>query len=155
MVESSVVTPDLVSQLVRYGAIALAVLFAYFAVVRPLMKPPAPKAAVQPVVAPQEPVVPEPTAAELMRKQMQAQQEAWDLEQESLRAQRQREAQLAQQSAEASREREVASKQKYDELVQYASQYARENTNDAALLLRAWLSEVPPPVQQRSEGGSV
>lgn len=155
MVESSVVTPDLVSQLVRYGAIAAAVLFAYFAIVRPLLKPPAPKVAAEPLVQPKEPEMPAPTAAELMRKQMREQQDAWELEQESLRAQRQRESQLAQQAAEAAREREVASKQKYDDLVGYASQYARDHANDAALLLRAWLSEVPPPVRQGSSGDRV
>lgn len=154
VVEASVVTPDLVSQLVRYGAVALAVLFAYFAIARPLLKPPAPKVQ-EPVVVAKEPEVPEPTHAELMRKQMQAQQEAWELEQESLRSQRQRDAQQAQQAAQEAREREVASKQKYDDLVGYASQYAREHANDAALLLRAWLSEVPTPTQQNSSGERV
>lgn len=154
VVEASVVTPDLVSQLVRYGAVALAVLFAYFAIARPLIKPPAPKVQ-EPVVVAKEPEVPEPTHAELMRKQMQAQQEAWELEQESLRSQRQRDAQQAQQAAQEAREREVASKQKYDDLVGYASQYAREHANDAALLLRAWLSEVPTPTQQNSSGERV
>lgn len=147
IVEASVVTPDLVSQLVRYGAIALVVLFAYIAIVRPLIKPLAPKAVVEPVMASNESEVHEPSTAELMRKQMQEQQEAWELEQESLKAQKQRESQLAQQAAETAREREMASKQKYDELVGYASQYARDHANEAALLLRAWLSEVPPSVE--------
>jgi flagellar M-ring protein FliF len=141
--ETTVVTPDLVSQLARYGAIALAVLFAYFAVVRPLLKSvnkPAPLQ--EPTFNAQEEAT-QTTAAELMRKQMQEQQEAWELEQESLKAQQQREAMKSQQAAESAREMEIARKKKYDELVQYASQYAREHANDAALLLRAWLSEGP------------
>ena len=142
--ETTLMTPDLVSQLARYGAIALAVLFAYFAVVRPLLKSPTkPSPPVQePSFAAKDDTA-HLTAAELMRKQMQEQQEAWELEQEALKAQEQREAMQSRQAAEAARAREIASKQKYDELVQYVSQYTTNHANETALLLRAWLSEAP------------
>jgi len=153
-VEASVVTPDLVSQLVRYAAIALVVLFIYFAIIRPLLKPYVPEK--MPVKEPElsaiEPELVRANPAELMRKQMQDQQEAWDLEQELANAQRQREALQAQKDAEAAREREMASKKKYDDLVSYASQYTRDHANDAALLLRAWLSESPDTGSKVSGG---
>jgi flagellar M-ring protein FliF len=151
--ETSVVTPDLISQLVRYGAIALAILFAYFAIVRPLLRPyvPPPSSSAEPV-KPKEPAFAEPTQAELMRKSMQEQQEAWELQQELLNAQKQREAMQAQQEAQALREREIAHKLKYEELVNYASQYARDHANEAALLLRAWLSETPASARADANG---
>jgi flagellar M-ring protein FliF len=148
-VEASVVTPDLLSQLLRYGAVALAVLFAYFALLRPLIQSVKPAAAkLEPSLDGKDPGLTPNSSAELMRKQLQEQQEAWEIEQERLKAQKQREAMQSQQAAEAVRELEIASKKKYDELVQYASVYAREQSGDAALLLRAWLSEPPAtPVQ--------
>ena len=39
------------------------------------------------------------------------------------------------------REREVASKAKIEDVVAYATQYATEQPDDTALLLRAWVSE--------------
>lgn len=139
VVEAAVVTPDLVSQLVRYGAIALAVMFAYFAILRPLIKPvPAPK--LEPQVL-QEPVAPQPTAAQLMREQMQEQEQAWILEKEAQRARELREEREAQEQLARARDKELASKAKIDQLVAYASRYAKEQPQDAALLLRAWLSD--------------
>ena len=39
------------------------------------------------------------------------------------------------------REREVASKAKFEDAVSYATQYATEQPDDTALLLRAWVAE--------------
>ena len=41
------------------------------------------------------------------------------------------------------REKEIASKAKIDDLVNYAVRYAKEQPEEAALLLRAWTSEQP------------
>jgi flagellar M-ring protein FliF len=71
VVPVALLNPDLVSQLVGYGAIALAVLFAYFAIVRPLLWP-KPKASVEPEYI--EPVMPEMSAAERMREELQVQE---------------------------------------------------------------------------------
>jgi flagellar biosynthesis/type III secretory pathway M-ring protein FliF/YscJ len=154
VMESNVMTPDVVSQLLRYGAIALGVLFAYFAILRPLLKPATLKVApTEPAMVVSEPSAPPaPSAAELMRQQMQAQQEAWELEREMQSAQREHQVRAAQQAAQEQREREMASKQKYDELVEYASQYAREHANETALLLRAWLSDSHAPAKTDVNG---
>lgn len=148
VVEAAVVTPDLVSQLVRYGAIALAVLFAYFAILRPLIKPaPAPKT--EPV-APVLSEVPQVTTAERMREQMQEQEQAWALEKEAQRARELRVERDAQEHMARLREKELASKAKIDELVAYAAQYAQEQPQDAALLLRAWLADSSVAQRERS-----
>jgi flagellar biosynthesis/type III secretory pathway M-ring protein FliF/YscJ len=141
-VEAADVTPDLVSQLVRYGAIALAVIFAYFAVLRPLLKP-TPARKVEPMSSP-EPVVPAQTPTQVMREKMQEQEQAWLLEKEAQRAQELREAQESQERLARVREQELASKAKIDDLVAYAVRYAKEQPQDAALLLRAWLADSAP-----------
>jgi flagellar M-ring protein FliF len=148
VVEAAVVTPDLVSQLVRYGAIALAVLFAYFAILRPLIKPaPAPKT--EPV-APAVPDVPQVTAADRMREQIQEQEQVWALEKEAQRAHELRVERDAQEHMARLREKELASKAKIDELVAYAAQYAQEQPQEAALLLRAWLADSQAAQRERS-----
>jgi hypothetical protein len=48
------------------------------------------------------------------------------------------------------REREIASKAKIEELVGYAINYAKEQPQDASLLLRAWVSEPSSPKQERA-----
>lgn len=147
VVEAAVVTPDLVSQLVRYGAIALAVLFAYFAILRPLLKPaPAPQA--EPA-GPAVPTAPQPSTAERMREQMQEQEQTWALEKEAQRARELRVEREAQEQMARLREKELASKAKIDDLVAYAAQYAKEQPQDAALLLRAWLAQSPVAQRER------
>ena len=42
---------------------------------------------------------------------------------------------------ERMRERELASKAKFEEVVAYATQYATEQPDDTALLLRSWVAE--------------
>ena len=142
IVEAAVVTPDLVSQLVRYGAIALAVIFAYFAILRPLLKPtPPPK--IEPMTV-SEPVPPAPSPSQVMREKIQEQEQAWLLEKEAQRAQELREAQESQERLARIRDQELASKAKIDDLVAYAARYAKEQPQDAALLLRAWLANSAP-----------
>lgn len=142
IVEAAVVTPDLVSQLVRYGAIALAVIFAYFAILRPLLKPtPPPK--IEPMTV-SEPVPPAPSRSQVMREKIQEQEQAWLLEKEAQRAQELREAQESQERLARIRDQELASKAKIDDLVAYAARYAKEQPQDAALLLRAWLANSAP-----------
>jgi predicted RND superfamily exporter protein len=132
------VNPDLVSQLVRYGAIALAVLFAYFAILRPLLwpKPPAP---VEPEYV--EPPLPEISELDRLREEMQMQEETWALQQEAKKAREERVEREIQELTERMREKEIASKAKIDELVDYAVKYAKDQPEEAALLLRAWTSE--------------
>ena len=147
VVPPAIVNPDLVSQLVSYGAIALAVLFAYFAILRPLLWP-KPKAPPKPVFI--EPTLPELSDAERMREEMQTQEETWAAQQEAQKAREERVEREIQEQMARMREREIASKAKIDELVTYAVKYAKEQPQDASLLLRAWVSEPQPANQERT-----
>ena len=146
VVPPAIVNPDLISQLASYGAIALAVLFAYFAILRPLLWP-KPKAPAEPKFI--EPVMPEVSEAERMREEMQVQEETWAAQQEAQKAREERVEREIQEQMARMREREIASKAKIDELVTYAIKYSKEQPQDASLLLRAWVSEPQPANQER------
>ena len=149
VVPPAIVNPDLVSQLARYGAIALAVLFAYFAILRPLLWPkPKPKELPEPVFV--EPVMPEISEAERMREEMQTQEETWAAQQAAQKAREERVEREIQEQMARMREREIASKAKIDEVVAYAFKYAKEKPQDASLLLRAWVSEPSSAKQERA-----
>ena len=143
--EVSRLTPDLVSQLTRYGAIALGLLIAYFAVVRPLLR-----SAPQIKIDDDLPDTPTGRAAQRMREEIKEQDLNWSMEQEAKRAREQRVERELEAQMVRMREREVASKAKYEEVLAYAAQYAKTEPKDAALLLRAWLAEPASDQQERS-----
>jgi flagellar M-ring protein FliF len=148
VVQPAIVNPDLVSQLVRYGAIALAVLFAYFAILRPLLWPkPKPKPPEAPTFI--EPTLPEISEAERLREEMLVQEETWAAQQESQKAREERIEREIQEQMARMREREIASKAKIDELVAYAMKYAKDQPQDASLLLRAWVSDTSSAKEER------
>ena len=130
------ITPELTSQLVRYGAIALGLLFAYFAIARPLMRP-----VPLPPIDPDLPDSPQGRAAQRVREEIKELDLSWAMEQEVKRAQELRVEKEIEAQMERMREREVASKAKFDDVVAYATQYATDQAEDTALLLRAWVSE--------------
>lgn len=134
--DASRISPDLVSQLVRYGAIALGLLFAYFAIARPLMRP-----VPLPPIDPDLPDSPQGRAAQRMREEIKGLDLSWAMEQEVKRAQELRVEKEIEAQMERMREREVASKAKFENVVAYATQYATDQPDDTALLLRAWVSE--------------
>ena len=134
--DTSRLTPDLVSQLVRYGAIALGLLFAYFAIARPLMRP-----VPLPPIDPDLPDSPQGRAAQRMREEIKDLDLSWAMEQEAKRAQELRVEREIEMQMERMREREVASKIKFEDGVAYATQYATEQPDETALLLRAWVAE--------------
>jgi flagellar biosynthesis/type III secretory pathway M-ring protein FliF/YscJ len=63
------------------------------------------------------------------------------MEQEVKRAQELRVEKEIDVQMERMREREIASKAKFEDVVAYATQYATEQPDDTALLLRAWVAE--------------
>ncbi len=134
--DTSKLTPDLLSQLIRYGAIALGLLFAYFAIARPLMRP-----VPLPPIDPDLPDSPQGRAAQRMREEIKELDLSWAMEQEAKRAQELRVEREIEAQMERMREREMASKAKFEDAVAYATQYATEQPDDTALLLRAWVSE--------------
>ncbi len=141
-------TPELTSQLIRYGAIALGLLFAYFAIARPLMRP-----VPLPPIDPDLPNSPQGRAAQRMREEIKDLDLSWAMEQEAKRAQELRVEREIEAQMERMREREMASKAKFEDVVAYATQYATDQPDDTALLLRAWVSEKGPanaPGQDKS-----
>ena len=130
------ITPELTSQLVRYGAIALGLLFAYFAIARPLMRP-----VPLPPIDPDLPDSPQGRAAQRVREEIKELDLSWAMDQEVKRAQALRVEKEIEAQMERMREREVASKAKFEDVVAYATQYATDQPDDTALLLRAWVSE--------------
>ncbi|PUE16472.1 flagellar basal-body MS-ring/collar protein FliF [Limnohabitans sp. MMS-10A-178] len=141
-------TPELTSQLIRYGAIALGLLFAYFAIARPLMRP-----VPLPPIDPDLPNSPQGRAAQRMREEIKELDLSWAMEQEVKRAQELRVEREIEAQMERMREREMASKAKFEDVVAYATQYATDQPDDTALLLRAWVSEKGPanaPGQDKS-----
>ena len=134
--ETSQFSPDLISQLVRYLAIALGLLFAYFAIARPLLRP-----VPLPPLDPDLPDSPQGRAAQRMREEIKEMDLSWAMDQEVKRAQEMRVEREIEAQVERMREKEVASKAKFEDMVSYATQYASDQPDDTALLLRAWVSE--------------
>jgi flagellar biosynthesis/type III secretory pathway M-ring protein FliF/YscJ len=144
--EISQFSPDLISQIVRYLAITLGLLFAYFAIARPLLRP-----APLPPLDPDLPDSPQGRAAQRMREEIKDMDLSWAMDQEVKRAQELRVEKEIEAQLERMREKEVASKAKFEEMVSYATQYASEQPDDTALLLRAWVAETGGASKQGQE----
>jgi flagellar biosynthesis/type III secretory pathway M-ring protein FliF/YscJ len=114
----------------------LGLLFAYFAIARPLMRP-----VPLPPIDPDLPNSPQGRAAQRMRDEIKDLDLSWSMEQEVKRAQELRVEKEIEAQMERMRERETASKAKFEDVVAYATQYASEQPDDTALLLRAWVAE--------------
>ena len=134
--EISQFSPDLISQIVRYLAITLGLLFAYFAIARPLLRP-----VPLPPLDPDLPDSPQGRAAQRMREEIKEMDLSWSMGQEVKRAQEMRVEREIEVQVERMREREVVSKAKFEDMVSYATQYASDQPDDTALLLRAWVAE--------------
>ena len=134
--EISQFSPDLISQIVRYLAITLGLLFAYFAIAKPLLRP-----VPLPPLDPDLPDSPQGRAAQRMREEIKEMDLSWSMGQEVKRAQEMRVEREIEAQVERMREREVASKAKFEDMVSYATQYASDQPDDTALLLRAWVAE--------------
>jgi flagellar M-ring protein FliF len=147
-VETPSWTPELTSQLLGYGAIALAVLFGYFAVLRPLLRP-APPPVIEPVMPPPEAPAP-PSARERLRQEIDQRNEEWALQEEAWKAEAEQRERMARAEAERQTAKESQSKRLYDELLDYARSYVTQNQDKAAFLLRAWAAESKPGSGERS-----
>ena len=80
---------------------------------------------------------------------MLVQEETWAAQQESQKAREERIEREIQEQMARMREREIASKAKIDELVAYAMKYAKDQPQDASLLLRAWVSDPSAAKEER------
>ena len=127
------ISPEILSQLLAYLAIAAAILFAYFAIIRPLIGPQRPN-----VVAKAEPIAKldpmislgEVTAPIAEKTEEQGEEEEEYVDPSTLT------------SMQRAR-REAAQRKVYEELLAYATEYAGKNPIETSLLLRAWLNEKP------------
>lgn len=135
-VDKSLISAELLSQLLRYLAIAVAVLFAWFALLRPLLRSRLKAVPAQNVA--KEPAFGNAQATNLDEQDKQAalavQREAWLAEERRREQERQEDLVREQQS-------EVERKRLYDELVSYLQQYVNQEPEKTALQLRAWVGE--------------
>ena len=149
-VEPPVWTPELTSQLLSYGAIALAVLFGYFALVRPLIRPAPPPAPEPAAIEPSTPAEPSLTARQRLHKEIADREEEWALQEEAWRAEAEQNERMARLEAQRQQAKESQSKRTYDELLDYARNYVSQNKDKAAFLLRAWATERASTSGERS-----
>ena len=139
-VDKSLISADLLSQLLRYLAIAVAVLFVWLALLRPFLRSRAKAQA--PAAQAREPEL--DPRARLEREQREreealvAQREAWLAEEQRRKADQLEEQQRLQET-------EVQRKRRYDELVAYLQQYVAQEPEKTALQLRAWVGEPQHP----------
>lgn len=125
----------------------MAVLFGYFAVLRPLLKPLPPPVAIKEPVAPPEPAL---TNKERLRKEISEREEEWELQQETWRAEAEFKERADKLEASRQQAKEASSKMLYDDLVDYTQNYVSQKPQDAALLLRAWVDDMAPTNQGES-----
>lgn len=131
-------TPDLIADLLRYAAILLALLFAYYSLIRPFLKPKEPLAPPSPV-EPLEPVLPDVLVSEPEKVDIAV--ESIPQESEVVTEAPSEEVQIMESETEAALKAEERRRKLLDELLAHAQQFAKDKPEETALLLRAWLSE--------------
>jgi flagellar M-ring protein FliF len=141
-VAKDLLSPELVSQLLQYLAIALGVLFLWFAILKPLLWPKrtVPDAAPTAANGPRgpDPELHNPDQMAQEREEFLAlQRQAW-LKEEAERNP------TPEQEQQRFQEDEMAKKRRYDELVSYLQQYVSQEPDKTALQLRAWVAEPAP-----------
>jgi flagellar M-ring protein FliF len=144
-VSKDLLSPELISQLLQYLAIAVGALFVWFAILKPLLNPKKtlPKASAAALADQrEEPQLNDPAKSQQEQEEFLAlQREAWLKEE----AQRQR---TPEQEQQRYQEDEVARKKLYDDLVVYLQQYVAQEPEKTALQLRAWVTEPAPVLAQ-------
>lgn len=143
-VAKDLLSPELVSQLLQYLAIALGVLFFWFAILKPLLWPKKnlPAAAPTAVNGSRGPDPALDNADQMTQERedfLALQRQAW------LKEEAERNLTPAQEQ-QRFQEDEMAKKRRYDELVTYLQQYVSQEPDKTALQLRAWVAEPAPGV---------
>jgi flagellar M-ring protein FliF len=123
-----VLSSDLLADLIRYALIAAAILFAYYALVRPFLKPAPVK---------EEPAM--PIADPLMTSAPPLVESV--LEEPTLEGELVKEETPLETMSEAETRLEEKKRKRYEELLQHAEKFATEKPEETALLLRAWLND--------------
>lgn len=143
-VAKDLLSPELVSQLLQYLAIALGVLFFWFAILKPLLWPKKnlPAAAPTAVNGSRGPDPALDNADQMTQERedfLALQRQAWLKEEAERNLTPAKEQQRFQED-------EMAKKRRYDELVTYLQQYVSQEPDKTALQLRAWVAEPAPGV---------
>lgn len=143
-VSKDLLSPELISQLLQYLAIALGVLFVWFAVLKPLLWPKkaTPAATADAVAGRRGPDPVLDNAGQMVQERdefLALQRQSW-LKEEAERNS------TPEQEQQRFQEDEVAKKRRYDELVLYLQQYVSQEPDKTALQLRAWVTEPAPGV---------
>jgi flagellar M-ring protein FliF len=130
-----VLSNDLIADLIRYALIALAILFAYYALIRPFLKPEPVK---EELTKPTDDVLMAPTAPPVDVTAMQVEPPLGIVVDDV--AQVEEDAAVESPSEGEARVEEKKLK-RFEELLQYAEKFATEKPEETALLLRAWLND--------------
>lgn len=132
--EEPVLSNDLLADLIRYALIALAILFAYYALIRPFLKPApvkedASKSGDDVLMTPAAPPI------DLMGTPIQPDLGVID---EPIKDE---EPTPEDAMTEAEKRLEEEKRKRYQDLLQHAEKFATEKPEETALLLRAWLND--------------
>ena len=123
-----VLSSDLLADLIRYALIAAAILFAYYALIRPFLKPaPVKEESAMPIADPL--MTPAPPLVESVP------------EEPTLDGELVKEETPLETMSEAETSLEENKRKRYEELLQHAEKFATEKPEETALLLRAWLND--------------
>jgi len=123
-----VLSSDLLADLIRYALIAAAILFAYYALIRPFLKPaPVKEEPAMPIADPL--MTPAPPLVESVPEEPTVEGEL--VEEET----------PLETMSEAETRLEEQKRKRYEELLQHAEKFATEKPEETALLLRAWLND--------------
>lgn len=123
-----VLSSDLLADLIRYALIAAAILFAYYALIRPFLKPaPVKEEPAMPIADPL--MTPAPPLVESVPQEPTVEGEL--VEEET----------PMETMSEAETRLEEKKRKRYEELLQHAEKFATEKPEETALLLRAWLND--------------
>ncbi len=131
----SVLSKDLLADLIRYALIAAAILFAYYALVRPFLKPDPVK---EESVTPNNDIL---MSSELPSVDPEGMQIEPGLGIEVGDSAQAEEETSVETISEIEKRLEEEKRKRYEELLQHAEKFATERPEETALLLRAWLND--------------
>lgn len=137
--EESVLS-KLLADLIRYALIAAAILFAYYALVRPFLKPAPVK---EELTKPTDDILMAPSTSPVDLMGTQIEPELGIVIEEPVKVEEETAVESLSEAEKRLEEKRVEEKKlkRFEELLQYAEKFATEKPEETALLLRAWLND--------------
>jgi flagellar M-ring protein FliF len=130
-----VLSSDLIADLIRYALIALAILFAYYTLIRPFLMPEPVK---EELTKPTDDVLMAPATPPVNVTATQAEPQLGIVVDDAVQAE---EDAAVESPSEGEARVEEKKLKRFEELLQYAEKFATEKPDETALLLRAWLND--------------